>query len=95
MLREQQFKNIWNTQLILEGNINKSAKSSWIITLSPPDLCFYPTGGLCKPCFYSNTWCIQVLAAVKLPDQLQGSTHPIQPVFISGKFKFLSVQYLF
>ena len=63
-MREQQEVtkvNIWNTQLISgKGNINNIADFSWVITLSLPDLCFYPTGGLFKPCFCSNPWCIQV-----------------------------------
>ena len=38
--------NIWNTQLISGREISPNiADSSWVITLSPPDLCFYPTGG--------------------------------------------------
>ena len=53
-------KHLEYTAYFWKGNINNLAHFSWVITLSPPDLCFYPTGGLYKPCFCSNPWCIQV-----------------------------------
>ena len=53
-------KHLEYTAYFWKGNINNIADFSWVITLSPPDLCFYPTGGLFKPCFISNPWCIQV-----------------------------------
>ena len=53
-------KHLEYTAYFWKGNINNIADFSWVITLSPPDLCFYPTGGLLKPCFCSNPWCIQV-----------------------------------
>ena len=53
-------KHLEYTAYFWKGNINNISDFSWVITLSPPDLCFYPTGGLFKPCFCSNQWCIQV-----------------------------------
>ena len=53
-------KHLEYTAYFWKANINNIADFSWVITLSPPDLCFYPTGGLFKPCFCSNPWCIQV-----------------------------------
>ena len=53
-------KHLEYTAYFWKGNINNLAHFSWVITLSPPDLCFYPTGGLYKPCFCSNPWRIQV-----------------------------------
>ena len=53
-------KHLEYTAYFWKGNINNLAHFSRVITLSPPDLCFYPTGGLYKPCFCSNLWCIQV-----------------------------------
>ena len=53
-------KHLEYTAYFWKGNINNLAHFSWVITLSPPDLCFYPTGGLYKPCFHSDPWCIQV-----------------------------------
>ena len=53
-------KHLEYTAYFWKGNINNLANFSWVITLSPPDLCFYPTGGPYKPCFCSNPWCIQV-----------------------------------
>ena len=53
-------KHLEYTAYFWKGNINNIADFSWVITLSPPDLCFYPTGGLFKPCLCSNPWCIQV-----------------------------------
>ena len=47
-------KHLEYTAYFWKGNINNIADFSWVITLSPPDLCFYPTGGLFKPCFCSN-----------------------------------------
>ena len=58
--RKSQSKHLEYTAYFWKGNINNLAHFSWVITLSPPDLCFYPTGGLYKPCFCSNPWCIQV-----------------------------------
>ena len=53
-------KHLEYTAYFWKGNIKNIADFSWVITLSPPDLCYYPTGGLFKPCFCSNPWCIQV-----------------------------------
>ena len=38
-------KHLEYTAYFWKGNITNIADSSWVITLSPPDLCFYPTGG--------------------------------------------------
>ena len=88
-------KHLEYTAYFWKGNINNLAHFSWIITLSPPDLCFYPTGGLYKPCFYSNPWCIQVLAAVKLPDQLQGNNHSNQLLLTTRKIRILAFKFFF
>ena len=88
-------KHLEYTAYFWKGNINNLAHFSWVITLSPPDLCFYPTGGLYKPCFCSNPWCIQVLAAVKLPDPLQGSNHSNQLLFTTRKFQILAFNFFF
>ena len=53
-------KHLEYTAYFWKANINNIADFSWVITLSPPDLCFYSTAGLFKPCFCSNPWCIQV-----------------------------------
>ena len=81
-------KHLEYTAYFWKGNINNIADFSWVITLSPPDLCFYPTGGLFKTMFLFKSMVYSGLSSCQTSRPASREYSPKSILVYFNKFKY-------